>query len=519
MHSRNASSAAVTPLVVTPLMEEGDGVHNHRERTVLSYINPPDDRTTWMCPVCYAHYENPILLPCGHTMCHYCLPDNPMQCLICRADFTLEQLSSNVSFDRVVNKLVVLCPRSHQGCASVVRLTDLEHHLRECDFREVTCRQCGESVALPDQEQHLAEGCPMRMTECAGCGERVNISSMEEHLTTQCSNRKLDCAYAEFGCTAQPRANEMAQHCHDSECDHLELIRAQISQFRAVGRAQVEEAENKVAHLQEKVDDLSQKLDNANALIAQVQAESSQRIEQLCGLVNTLTRQMQHMEESNSRGGFTPAPTPPAPPVLLMTPRHLFASSRILTAQDSRVLAEFLAENIRPSTCECELLYRGTRDGFEAATFHRLCDRFAGTVVVVQTSTGNVFGGYASVAWNSVPSKHSTADPQAFIFSLRRSSDPAGKPVKILQNGIYPHKALYIHAGCGPVFGGGADFCVLNQANRANSHTNLGHTYALQEGGDRHFLNGGSYNFVLDEIEVFSCPVPDVPIMKRGDEM
>ena len=63
-----------------------------------------------------------------------------------------------------------------------------------------------------------------------------------------------------------------------------------------------------------------------------------------------------------------------------------------------------------------KLLYRATRDGFAASSFHAKCDQQPNTLTVIKTTNGFIFGGYTAVAWDST-SRHKI-DPNAFIFSL-----------------------------------------------------------------------------------------------------
>ena len=56
-----------------------------------------------------------------------------------------------------------------------------------------------------------------------------------------------------------------------------------------------------------------------------------------------------------------------------------------------------------------ELLFRGSRDGFGAAEFHKRCDNKGATVVLVKTTTNHVFGGFAHTPWTS--DYKSVADP------------------------------------------------------------------------------------------------------------
>jgi hypothetical protein len=47
-------------------------------------------------------------------------------------------------------------------------------------------------------------------------------------------------------------------------------------------------------------------------------------------------------------------------------------------------------------TSEPKLLYRSSRDGWDACDFHRWCDSKGATITVVKCTEGNVFGGYTS---------------------------------------------------------------------------------------------------------------------------
>ena len=60
------------------------------------------------------------------------------------------------------------------------------------------------------------------------------------------------------------------------------------------------------------------------------------------------------------------------------------------------------------------LLYRASRDGYTAAAFHSKCDGKINTLIIIRSNTyGNVFGGYANVAW---PTSATATDSNAFIF-------------------------------------------------------------------------------------------------------
>ena len=78
-----------------------------------------------------------------------------------------------------------------------------------------------------------------------------------------------------------------------------------------------------------------------------------------------------------------------------------FAESVILTNEEHRrVLKGWLPEGLAG---EWHLLFRASRDGFKASTFHSKCDN-KGPTVTIMKSGGNIFGGFTKRAWES-PSK------------------------------------------------------------------------------------------------------------------
>jgi len=148
------------------------------------------------------------------------------------------------------------------------------------------------------------------------------------------------------------------------------------------------------------------------------------------------------------------------------------------------------------------LLWRGSRDGFDAAAFHRLCDGKANTVTVIKNTNGFIFGGFTSIPWSS--SGGYTADSAAFLFSL---TNPINTPLKLnvksSKNAVYCHPLNY-----GPSFGGGHDLHVSSLSNiNKNSYMKF-HSYEFPHGmwsieGGKFIVGGSDNKFQIIEIEVF----------------
>ncbi len=103
------------------------------------------------------------------------------------------------------------------------------------------------------------------------------------------------------------------------------------------------------------------------------------------------------------------------------------------------------------------LLWRASRDGYDPAAFHRLCDGKANTVTVIKNTNGYIFGGFTSVPWSSTGGYKT--DSTAFLFSL---TNPSNTPLKLKVKS--PQNAVY-HSCYGPTFGSGEDLYVSSSSN------------------------------------------------------
>jgi len=141
-----------------------------------------------------------------------------------------------------------------------------------------------------------------------------------------------------------------------------------------------------------------------------------------------------------------------------------------------------------------EVLYVASRDGDAATKFHSVCDNKGPTVVIVETTSGAVFGGYTDVSWAS-SSTYKTSST-AFLFRLR----PSMKHYVIKQGNV--GNAVYHRSSYGPTFGGGHDFNIRDAAlSNLNSYTNGGHTYTFPT-YPSYELTDGNKNFMVKDYVV-----------------
>ena len=88
--------------------------------------------------------------------------------------------------------------------------------------------------------------------------------------------------------------------------------------------------------------------------------------------------------------------------------------------EDLKYLCDF------PIDQKCNLIYRASRDGFEAFNFNAKCDNKPNTLVIIKSTNGNVFGGYTEQSCSS--EVYYKDDRNSFIFSL---INKLNKPIKI----------------------------------------------------------------------------------------
>ncbi len=188
--------------------------------------------------------------------------------------------------------------------------------------------------------------------------------------------------------------------------------------------------------------------------------------------------------------------------------------SKIVTDYEHQTLRRFVSEG-KAKVRELKLLYRGSRDGFAAADFHRLCDDKGATLTVVQTPQGWVFGGHASVSWSS--NNMNVFAPGLFLFTLRNSRNLPPQTFALTKPQQY---ALHSDAEYGPAFGGGPfvqDLFLASHANtNSSSFSRLGLSYALPAGCPSDLLAGAEY-FTVSEMEVFGrrCAFSYQSVMNR----
>ena len=153
---------------------------------------------------------------------------------------------------------------------------------------------------------------------------------------------------------------------------------------------------------------------------------------------------------------------------------------------------------------DMELLYRGSRDGMKADSFHTKCDNKEKTIVLIHNDKGCIFGGYASIPWKNGGSWKN--QPDCFIFSLKNIYET--EPIKFpsLKKG----DEVGHYSDYGPLFGDNGDIYFYSNFQGDGDYSPfskfpISYEDVLGKGksiftGD---FNNSNTKFKIKEIEVF----------------
>ncbi len=184
-----------------------------------------------------------------------------------------------------------------------------------------------------------------------------------------------------------------------------------------------------------------------------------------------------------------------------------FEGSTILATQQKLILnswTDFTKSNTKKKWM---LLFKASRDGWDAKCFHDKCDNKGATIVVLRSQDGYIFGGFNSKSWSSNQQWVQAYD--TFIFTLLNPFNDGPRKLKVKN----PQRAVYNHGSFGPTFGGGGNsyfepFDLYLDSSLQKGHTNVGCSYSSFRGGWRtqqaqQSLAGSLNSWTLNEIEVY----------------
>ena len=147
-------------------------------------------------------------------------------------------------------------------------------------------------------------------------------------------------------------------------------------------------------------------------------------------------------------------------------------ASKILTVKEQINFIDLLSQDrIKNIYCRTfKLLYRGSENDFRCKKFHKLCDDYFPTFIIILTEFGNVFGGYTEVSWRAntnYTKQEYTEDENSFLFLIRSNDEEIQKSaVPKIFKCLNASKATYQSSKNGPIFGDGPDLCIIDKCDK-----------------------------------------------------
>ncbi|EGG19891.1 hypothetical protein DFA_06995 [Cavenderia fasciculata] len=142
------------------------------------------------------------------------------------------------------------------------------------------------------------------------------------------------------------------------------------------------------------------------------------------------------------------------------------------------------------------LLYKGSRDGFEASNFHQKCDGKGKTITLIKSGDGNIFGGYNSQSWNSNGQYY--GDGSCFLFTIINKQEGLASTKFPAHFGF---QNIQGSAQAGPIFGTN-DIIISGNPTTLSNMIGFPRNYSDTTGlGYRAFTS--TTTFKVEEIEVF----------------
>ena len=423
-------------------------------------------KSDFFCSMCSKVFKKPITFPCGCTVCGRHLNDkeaklsSTIKCVSCNIDYSLKELElfkPNKTIENLLSK----------------------------------------GVHLSDEENMLKQQIEQEMVElyklCNEFREKNSLLEIEVYDHFVELRRKIDIRREEAKTRIDDIYMEMIDLAKKTEAQYMDHLKKQAQ--KALVRSRDDSLEKEKENLEDRFRE-------TNILIENVKAIKTKHQEDIAELKNKL-KEFDEIKKLAKENEFKSG---------VVFDKILFGSLNLVDCPSSHLISKIAnATQYVDLMKVCEfsindkwrLLYRGSENGFDAKDFHSKCEGKSNTLTIIKANgTSNIFGGFASAAWDS--SSKYKQDGNAFLFSLVNQDN---KPLKMKT--IKPEYAIYCHSSYGPTFGFGFDIHIASNSNsNTTSYSNLGHTYKhpqyAQETTQSQSFLAGSRNFQVNEIEVYA---------------
>ena len=182
------------------------------------------------------------------------------------------------------------------------------------------------------------------------------------------------------------------------------------------------------------------------------------------------------------------------------TKNQRFNSKIITNVEDLDLIARGLVkdnlDSLKNLRVGYKLIYRASEHGDNAEDFHEKCDDYEGSLVIIKTKDGNIFGGYTSISWDP-EDEAEKKDEYAFVFSLNLD--------KLYFESGEKEYSIFCDRSKGPCFVG--MFAVQEHILKSKSYINPWGIQCFSGENSNYEINQGKSDFFIEELEVFQVIV------------
>jgi len=445
------------------------------------------------CKNCNTRYDVPLNLPCGETVCQKCQDPIKLEsdkneiryftCLFCNNEHSMPDggLVVNKTIMRLLNveakdaKRVELLDHIKTSMKNII---DKQLQLENLDYRKVRINTYFENII-----QQVFKKTEDRILE---------MNDLFNRLVEKIDNTRIE------------YLNKLEVKSFDEIADRVNQLKTEWSEKIKLG--DLNDLDANTAHLQSQeiestIDSELAKLNNELRCLLSFQVNEKPINEKLVGILKFHNENEGDVTIPADTSMTTEMPNRDKDIINLKNISTILSSSNYIFRLDN-----LLGQDYACSPNKWKLLYRASEDGFGANVFHDKCNGQERTISVIRAADTNyIFGGYASVAWDSV--HEYKQDPDSFIFSLINEKDTPLIFKNNDHNGNFDY-SICTNSNYGPTFGVGHDLHICSDSNTTDgSYSNLGNTFVNSTADisyDEYFkFLAGSHKFLVSEIEVF----------------
>ena len=275
------------------------------------FVDPPPAVLQTNCPICLLVLREPYQVTCcGKSYCKACIERvivRGQPCPCCLQDVASH--FPNRGLQQPLYGFKVYCTHAEKGCCWTGELRQLCGHLNAdpvenkqlegCEFAEIRCMHCSESLQRSQLAAHQNSFCQKRPWICQycnefkstyydvvhkhhpvcgfhpircvnSCGQELQRQYLKSHLDYECPLASTDCEFKYAGCEVRPCRKDMSEHIEKNMYKHLKIVaeyyQRQLNETSSQFHQSLSNLESKLRQLQTEKDCLEQDLKEAKCI-------------------------------------------------------------------------------------------------------------------------------------------------------------------------------------------------------------------------------------------------------------